>query len=327
MKTLVLGGNGFMGSHLSRALADAGHEVRIFDRPDSMGCFSGRPDVEYVYGDFSQFADVERAFAGCEIVFHLLSTTLPQSSNEDPMFDLNSNLIASVQMLNIAHRAKVKKIIFASSGGAVYGVPSKVPIAETHPTEPLSSYGICKLAIEKYLSLYSSIHGLHYGILRIANPYGEGQWPNRGQGAVAVFAYRALRGETIEIWGDGNVIRDYLYVGDVTAAFINAMHYEGDGRIFNIGSGGKGCSVNELLTTLEAIIGRPINRTHLPARDFDPPVNVLDIERARNELGWEPQTPLLEGLRRTVQWLSSYAHDNVPAPACIGTDVVPPVAR
>ena len=112
MKALVLGGNGFMGSHLSRALADAGHQVRIFDRPDSIKYFSSSPDVEYVYGDFSQYADVERALAGCEIVFHLLSTTLPQSSNEDPIFDLNSNLIASVQMLNIAHRSKVKKIIF-----------------------------------------------------------------------------------------------------------------------------------------------------------------------------------------------------------------------
>jgi len=178
-----------------------------------------------------------------------------------------------------------------------------VPVAEDHPTEPLCSYAISKLAIEKFLHLYSHLHRVDYRVLRIANPYGEGQSPIGKQGAIAVFTYKALRGEPIQIWGDGEVVRDYLYAGDVADAMLKAALYEGPYHVFNIG-GGRGHSLNELLSRIEALLGRRVERTYLPGRRFDTPVNVLDITRARDHLRWTPQTPMEAGLARTAEWIS-----------------------
>jgi UDP-glucose 4-epimerase len=211
-------------------------------------------------------------------------------------------VISTIHMLDAARRMKVKMVLFASSGGTVYGVPREVPIKESHPTEPTCSYGIGKLAIEKYLRLYHELHGLEYRILRIANPYGEEQRVTGAQGAVAVFLSRAVNDETIEVWGDGTVVRDFLHVSDVSDAFLKAMSYRGEHRLFNIGAG-KGHSINELLAAIEALLRRPVRRDYLPMRQFDVPVNVLDITRARQALGFEPRTSLHQGLERTLQWL------------------------
>lgn len=301
MRAVILGGHGFLGSHLALALLEAGHRVRIFDRPAATPCLpvSG---AEFRGGDFMRREDLDAALAGCEVGFHLVSTTLPQNSNEDPLHDVETNLLGTLQLLEIARSSGTRKIVFASSGGTVYGVPQRVPIPETHPTEPLCAYAIVKLAIEKYLQLYSHLHGLEYGVLRISNPYGEGQSPFQKQGAVAVFTYQALRGETIQIWGDGEVIRDYLYVGDVAEALVKVAAYRGSHRVFNIGSG-EGRSLNELLARLEALLGRSVKREYLPRRPFDTPVNVLDTTLARRELGWKPHTSLEAGLARTADWL------------------------
>lgn len=304
MRTLILGGNGFLGSHLTCALASAGHQVRVFDRPGSIPCLAIPPGVEYVYADFSKQDAVEQALVGCDAVFHLLSTTLPKTSNDNPIYDLESNLVDTVRLLESAHRQGVRKILFASSGGTVYGVPLEIPIKENHPTEPVCSYGIGKLAIEKYLQLFEHLHGLTCCVLRIANPYGEGQSPTRAQGAISVFSYKALRGESVAVWGDGSVVRDYIYVGDVMTAFLKALTYEGEQRVFNIGSG-SGYSVNDILNAIELVSTSAIKRNFLDARAFDVPVNVLDISLARQHLGWEPNVPLLEGLSRTMVWLGT----------------------
>src|SRR4029434_4711286 len=181
--------------------------------------------------------DVTQAVAGCEVVFHMISTTIPKSSNDNPAYDVESNLVGTLRMLEAARKAGVRKVVFASSGGTVYGIPKVVPINESHPTDPICSYGISKLAVEKYLHLYHALHGLDYCILRIGNPYGEGQRPTAAQGAVGVFLYKALHGGVIEIWGDGTVTRDYIYIGDVIQAFLKAMTYSGEHRLFNIGAG------------------------------------------------------------------------------------------
>lgn len=186
--------------------------------------------------------------------------------------------------------------------GTVYGIPERIPVAEGHPTEPLVSYGIAKLAIEKYLNLYWYLHGLEYSVLRVANPYGERQRVDTAQGAVAVFLSKALAGDPIEIWGDGSVTRDYIYIEDVVDAFIMAMNHEGEPRVFNIGSG-EGRSLNQLLTTIEDLLGRPVERRYLPPRKFDVPVNVLDISRARDVLGWQPRVSFRDGLGRTLDWM------------------------
>ncbi len=302
-RCLLLGGAGFMGLNLAQALKGSS-KVRIFDRPASILALrqNGDNGFEWVEGDFSNAKDVHDAVQGCDAVFHLVSTTLPKSSNDNPAYDVESNVISTIHMLESARKCNVKMVLFSSSGGTVYGVPQEVPIKESHPTEPTCSYGIAKLAIEKYLRLYQELHGLDYRILRIANPYGEHQRTTASQGAVAVFLSRALRGEPIEVWGDGSVVRDFLYVGDVCAAFLKAMRYRGDFRIFNIGAG-SGHSINQLLDEIEAVAGRPIVRRYLAQRSFDVPVNVLDITRAREALGYEPTMALRDGLSRTVAWL------------------------
>lgn len=305
MKCVLLGGAGFMGSHLAERLLAAGHAVRIFDVHDRVFADGARgsPEIEWLRGSFLDAADVATAIAGCEAVFHLVSTTLPQSSNQNPAGDVADNVIGTLRLLEACRREGVRKIVFASSGGTVYGVPRAVPITEDHPTNPITSYGIGKLTIEKYLELYRVQHGVDYCALRIANPFGERQRVASGQGAVTTFVHRAQRGELIEIWGDGRVVRDYLYVGDVAEAMVRALDHRGGRRVINIGSG-VGRDLNEIIAAIEGIIGRPVQRRHVPARSFDVPANVLDIRLAHAELGWQPATPFEEGLGRTLRWVA-----------------------
>src|SRR5882672_2054545 len=304
-RCLVLGGKGFIGSNLVRALGEAGHVVRSFDRPHlpARSTVAGRAiEVEELEGDFASDADIGQAVVGCDTCFHLVSTTLPKSSNLDPIFDVETNIMGTLRLLNHAVRAGLRKIIFVSSGGTVYGVPRSVPIEEGHPTDPICSYGITKLAIEKYLHLFQELHGLDYAVLRVSNPYGEQQRTNASQGAVAVFLGKALRGEQIEIWGDGSVVRDYVHISDVVSALAAAMSYAGKERIFNIGSG-RGVSLNDLLNTIETAVGAAPRRVYTDKRSFDVPVSVLSIVRARREFGWAPEVRLQDGIARTVEWL------------------------
>src|SRR5262245_40900483 len=305
MKCVLLGGAGFMGSHLAERLLNAGNAVRVFDADDRglAGAVPWGRDVEWVRGNFLDAADVAAAVAGCEAVFHLVSTTLPQSSNQNPAGDVADNIIGTLHLLEACRREGGRKIVFASSGGTVYGMPRAVPVTEDHPTHPITSYGIGKLTIEKYLELYRVLHGIDYCALRISNPFGERQRVASGQGAVTTFLHRAHRGETIEIWGDGSVVRDYLYVGDVAEALARTVDYRGERRIINIGSG-VGRDLNEIIAAVEKVIGSPVRKRHVLRRTFDVPANVLDIQLARAELGWQPTTPFEEGLRRTLRWIS-----------------------
>jgi UDP-glucose 4-epimerase len=303
MKCVLLGGAGFLGSHLTERLLEAGHAVRVFDRPDR-ALASGFPryaDVEWVEGDFLNVEDVRRAICGRETVFHLVSTTLPKTSNENPVYDVESNVVGTLHLLEAWRQEQGGKVVFVSSGGTVYGPPHSVPISENHPTEPISSYGITKLAIEKYLELYRVLHGVDYCVLRLSNPYGERQRIASVQGAVTTFLFRAHRGEPIEIWGDGSVVRDYVYAGDVADALVRALGYRGERRIINIG-GGVGRSLNQILAAVEQIVGKPVERRYLPGRKFDVLTNVLDIRLAREALGWQPATGFTEGLARTLRW-------------------------
>ena len=306
MKCLILGGGGFMGSHLSEALLAGGYAVRIFDRPNLNRFKSFQRDeaVEWIEGDFINREHVDNAVSGCEIIYHLVSTTLPRSSNENPAYDVETNVIGTLHLLEATRKHKIKKVIFVSSGGTVYGIPREIPIKESHPTEPICSYGISKLSIEKYLNLFHLLHGIEYCVLRLSNPYGERQRVSAAQGAIAVFLNKALRNEAIEIWGDGSVTRDYFHVSDAVSALVKALSYEGDNRIFNIGSG-VGRSLNEILDAIDLLLGTPVKRIYSPSRAFDVPVNILDISKAEDILNWKPQIPFSEGLSRTARWLKS----------------------
>jgi UDP-glucose 4-epimerase len=301
---LVVGGAGFIGSHIADALVQNGYPVRLFDLPRrKMTNVAHLLDrVEVAEGDFTNEADLERALRNVDYVFHLVGTTLPATSNENPIYDVESNLIGTLRLLQLARAAHIKKVIFISSGGTVYGIPETVPIPETHPTSPVCSYGITKLAIEKYLALFHHLYGLDYVILRASNPYGPRQQSiGAQQGVVSVFIDRIKRGEPITIWGDGSVVRDFVYIQDVAQAFVMALTSSSPHRIFNVGTGA-GLSLNELLGLLAQATGITPRVNYLPGRSTDVPRNVLDTTRIRTEWGWSAPTPLSEGLARTWDW-------------------------
>jgi len=305
MNVVIFGGGGFIGSAIADRLLLDGHALRIFERPrvEPYRTFLDSEKVEWLTGDLLSQHDVSEAIDGMDAVVHLVSSTLPKSSNDDPIYDVQSNLVATLQMLNVMVQKKVMRIVFISSGGTVYGNPTYLPIDEKHPTDPHVSYGITKLAIEKYLLMYERMHGIKATILRVANPFGERQRIETAQGAVGVFLHRALSGQALEIWGDGSVTRDYIYISDVADAFARALSYEGKENVFNISSG-QGKTLNELVAMIEHAIGRPVERRHLPARPFDVPVSVLSNALAKRELGWEPAVHLQRGISMTVKWVA-----------------------
>jgi UDP-glucose 4-epimerase len=304
MNCLVLGGGGFLGSHLCEALVQQGYGVRILERrgfpKGNLRQIADRIDV--VEGGFDDPLRVEVALRGIEVVFHLVSTTLPKSSNDDPSYDVASNVLPTLRFLEAARKGSVKKLVFFSSGGTVYGIPEWIPITEDHPTNPICSYGIHKLTVEKYLGLYSHLYGVNTSVLRISNAYGERQSPTAGQGAIAAFLFRALRRETIEIWGDGSVVRDYIHVSDVARAATSCIGYTGNKQVFNVGSG-IGISLVEVLEAVERAVGHRVETRFDPSRPLDVPINVLETSRARAELSWAPTVGFTEGLDRTLGYI------------------------
>ena len=303
MNCLVLGGGGFIGSAIVDRLLAEGHSVRVFERPRVAPYRSFDPSeaIEWVTGDLLSVSDINAALIDVDTVFHLVSTTLPKGSNDDPVYDVQTNLVGTLQILNLMVQRKARRIVFISSGGTVYGSPTYLPMDELHPTNPQVSYGITKLAIEKYILLFERLYGIKSIILRLANPYGERQRVETAQGAVAVFLKRALQQQQLDVWGDGTVIRDYIYIGDVAEAFARAAEYQGEHSVFNIGSG-HGTSLNELLAMIERSLGRQIKRRYLEGRPFDVRSNVLDIALAARELKWTPRVSLEQGLSITSDW-------------------------
>ena len=305
-RCLVLGGGGFIGANLVRELLRQGHFVRCFGRPHLVHLFDKTPteQFEYFAGDFLKGEDVSAALRECDTCFHLISTTIPSSSNRHPIFDVESNIAGTVSLLDRLVDNGVKNVIFLSSGGTVYGVPRVTPIPESHPTDPICSYGITKLAIEKYLKLYHELYGIRFQILRLSNPFGQGQRVESSQGAVAVFLGRAIRNEVIEIWGNGTVTRDFIYIGDVIAALLAALNSGTWNNILNIGSG-CGRTLNTVISSIESLTRRKLMVKYLPGRGFDVPSNMLDISLAKSVLGWEPKVNFDDGLKLFYEWMLS----------------------
>jgi UDP-glucose 4-epimerase len=299
----ILGGLGFIGSHLARALLNHGFLVRIFDKLyASHGLIRDlETSVEVIEGDMERPQDVLDALSGSDICFHLIHSTVPGSSMEDPGYDVQSNVVSSVRWLSQLQRTSIRRLIFISSGGTVYGIPQSNPITEDHPTNPISSYGISKLCIEKYVLLYGQLFGINATILRPSNVFGEGQKISINQGIIGVFANSMIRGEPIEIWGDGSAKRDYLHIQDMITGVLMLVKYQGPYQIFNI-SAGEGHTVLEISDILQEILGRRSQISFKPSRGFDVPINVLSPLRLMNETGWKPKTTLREGIKRYVQW-------------------------
>ncbi|MHC4380686.1 MAG: NAD-dependent epimerase/dehydratase family protein [Planctomycetota bacterium] len=291
-KILVIGGGGFLGRNLIDGLVATGKDVRCMDLacPQDLDA-----RVDFVEGSFDDPRALDAGLDGVDHVFHLASTTLPKTSNDDPVFDISTNLQGAITLLDKVVEHGIRKFIFISSGGTVYGVPERLPVDEGHPTNPLCSYGVVKLAVEKYLRLYGKLYDLSTCSLRLSNPYGRYQRTDTAQGAVAVFLERALNEETIEIWGDGGVVRDYVDVRDAVRAMLLCLEAECAGTEINIGSG-VGTSLNQLVRHVEMACGHPVRKNHQTARAFDVPEIYLDITRAREILGWAPEINLQEGL-------------------------------
>jgi len=300
----VLGGGGFLGTHLSNALVALGARVHAFGRSRTAAEAMDRR-VHWITGEFSDVAALAKAVEGQETVFHLISASVPESSNRDPAADLAANTIGTLNLLELLRAEGVPKLIFTSSGGTVYGVPEHIPIRETAATDPISAYGISKLATEKYLALYHRLHGLDYRILRISNPYGRYQAVHRRQGVVAALLHRAVTGEPLEIWGTGDVTRDFIHVDDVVAAMLSAHAYQGPSRLFNVGSG-HGMSIREVADSVEHALGRgPLPRNYLRTRAADVPVNILDTSLIQQETGWRARVEWQAGLADTLSWVVS----------------------
>jgi len=305
-KCLVLGGSGFIGSHLVERLVASGYKVRVLARHIQKNKLDvdnkKESNIEFFSADFTNESDLEMALNDVDYVFHLVSTTTPKHSNENPIHDIEMNLIGTIKLLDLIKLKKDIKLVFISSGGTVYGIPEETPIAEKHSTKPICSYGITKLAIEKYLYLYNYLYGLDYVVLRVSNPYGEKQNPDSSQGVIAVFMLRLLKDQPIQIWGDGSVARDFIYIDDVISAIIAAMNSSSVERVFNIGSGIP-VDINEIIKSIEVVSDKLSNIEYMEGRKLDVPVNCLDISLAVKHLGWTPQTQLLDGLKKTWCWL------------------------
>ena len=302
-RCLVLGGSGFIGSHLVELLLQNGFKVRVFSRSArfSKGLTEGSV-TEFSAGDFRDAQSVANAVKGCDYVFHLIATTIPTTSNRDMVFDVSSNLIATLNLLESCVREHVQRVVFSSSGGTVYGRSDNWPIPEIQNTEPQCSYGVIKLAIEKYLELFRIRHGLDYTVLRIGNCYGPRLPISGEQGVVGSFLDRLRRAEPVTLWGDGSITRDYVDVSDVAMAFQAALTHRSPFRIFNIGTG-VGTSLLHLMEMMERTTDSRFHIVKQEARDVDVPVNILDATRARKYLSWEATTPLERGLLNTWNWV------------------------
>ncbi|APE45116.1 NAD-dependent epimerase [Sulfitobacter alexandrii] len=304
MKVLLIGGCGFIGSHVADCLVEHGIAVRIFDR--RLEPFRDPlPRVEYVMGDLTDTAQVFEAMSGVDAVIHLASTTVPSTSNLDPVADIKGNLISAVRLLEMMRATDIRKIVYLSSGGTVYGIPTTDPVAEAHPLNPISSYGIVKVAIENYMQMENHLHGLQPIVLRASNPYGPRQGHGGIQGIIGTHLWRTARGEGVEIWGDGSIVRDFIYVRDLADLCVAALTTDTSG-CYNAGSGA-GASINDIVDRIRAVTadepGINFDPVYKPGRSFDVPRVVLDISKARRDFRWAPKVDLKEGIERTWEWV------------------------
>lgn len=300
MKILITGGNGFIGSHLVVALARQGKKVVVVDRGAPRADINWG-NVEYVVGDFSDRSLVRRAAAGCDMIFHLASTSVPGTANKDPASDIKGNLLGSLELIESMREVGCRRIVYLSSGGTVYGDPPRGLdlVSEDVICAPISSYGIVKAAVERYLLMAQRTIGIQPIILRASNPYGPRQGRTGIQGLIGTAISQYSRGEAVGVWGDGSAVRDYLYIDDLIELMLATVSSSATG-VFNAGSG-TGTTVLEALSCVARVMGCERRVDFMPSRAFDVARIVLDVDAARQEFGWSPSTPLELGIEKTVK--------------------------
>lgn len=300
MKIAVTGGCGFIGSHVAEAYLQAGHEVAIFDNL-STGHRSHAPRGSLLHEVDIHAREFERLLAEFEpeVVNHHAAQASVKVSTGDPVRDLELNGGGTARVASLCVRYGVRKLIYSSSGGTVYGNPESLPVNESHPIHPTSPYGLSKWVGEEYIQLFHEQHGLDYTILRYSNAFGPRQDPYGEAGVVAIFTGKMLAGTTCTIDGDGEQKKDYLYVGEMARANVLALE-RGSGGTFNIGSG-VGTTVNEIFRALQRETGSNVPPRHGPPREGDVRNFWLDCSLAEAGLGWRPATSFAEGIGLTVQ--------------------------
>jgi len=307
MRIVLLGGTGFIGRYFA-SFCQPSADVVIVSRHAPMAV-DRLADVTYVQGDCASQDFVREVIRPGDHVVYLAYNSVPKTSFDDPLRDIHENLPLSISLLGALREIPVKRLLYVSSGGTVYGpTETELPIMEDHPTFPISPYGITKLAIEKYCGMYARLFGIPVVIARPSNPYGPGQVPYRGQGFVATAAAKILRGEQIVVFGESGTVRDYLYIDDLCAAMHLLLTAEvTPGSIFNIGSeiGRNNLEVLRAVATASGTRPSDVRIDFHPPRDFDVAYNVLSSEKLR-ALGWSAVTPLDRGLATTLPWIAEH---------------------
>ena len=309
MNIALLGAAGFIGTNLAIELSkDYDNKIIVADRERSY--FKTLedlhlPHVNIVESDLKADSDYESLVAGQDIVYHLISTTSPSSSNQHIAEELKGNVILSANLFEACGHQGVSKVVFLSSGGTVYGKESKCPLNEETPTDPITSYGVQKVTIEKLLYLYNYMYGLDYRIIRLSNPYGPYQRPNGVLGAVSTFTFKALKREEIEVYGDGSVVRDFIYIDDAIRGIRKIVEGNDIHRIFNLGCG-YGTSIKTLLETIEKTLDIKLNVKYSKSRNVDVPANYLDIKRFETVYGSLDPISLEEGIRKTADFMKKF---------------------
>lgn len=306
MNILVTGGAGFIGSHVVDSYLQAGHAVVIIDDLSTGSMKNVNAEAQFYRLDIRS-EEVEEVFRrhNFDVVNHHAAQMNVRKSVADPVFDASVNVVGSLNIFELARKYGARKIIFASTGGAIYGEQDHFPADEDHSLRPLSPYGVTKLASERYLFYYRQVHGLDYVILRYANIYGPRQNPLGEAGVVAIFCNKMLKGGEPIINGDGKQTRDYTYVDDVVKANVLALGYARS-NIFNVGTGIE-TSVNDVFHALRRSLNPSCPERHGPPKEGEQRRSVISYGRIQAELGWEPGVKLEEGLRSTAEYFKKMA--------------------
>lgn len=308
MNILILGASGFIGTNLTiKLIENIDNHITLIDK--RIDYFSdikkfNFSNVEIKISSLDKDMDFS-ILEGQDVVYHLVSTNVPTTSNQHISQDIQANVLFSSNLFEACVKYDVKKVVFISSGGTVYGKEGSCPLSENTPTNPISSYGVQKITIEKLLYLYSYMYGLDYRIIRLANPYGPYQRPNGVLGAVTTFTYKALKGEEVQVYGDGSVIRDFIYIDDAVKGVLNIVEGENKHHTFNLGCG-YGTSIKEVLETIEKALGLKMNIVYKKGRAVDVPVNYLDIRRYEKYYGKLNPVSLEEGVKKTAEFMKHY---------------------
>lgn len=289
-------GAGFIGMNLIRRLVNAGSRVAVLDHNEVPADLEDR--LQWIRGEFADTDAIARVLRGADVAFHLVSSTVPGDEHVEVSRELSDNIFATLRFLDVCEKLSVPRVVFASSS-SVYGLQDRTPIPETAITDPISSHGIQKLAIEKYLLLHRFHHGLDVRIARLSNPFGPGQRLYGRQGFVALTIGHLLKNEPILLRDNGTPVRDFLFIDDVTEALDRLGAYEDAPSVVNIGSG-TGYSLKDVVALMEKALERPILSISGEARRSDIPVSVLDVSLAASGIGFRPTTSLWDGLLRTM---------------------------